>query len=132
MITLDAVALPDGLVWSDEFEFRNDTTSIAYSIDGSLLVDRASKQAGRTITLVGGVNFAWITRANVKLLQTALESYPDTGLTLTLHDNRQFQVIPESGTPLTVSQVPVVNSSGLADPVDATKYYIETLKLIEV
>lgn len=131
-IVLGGVTLPDGLRWDDEFAWRFDTSSTTYSVNGALLVNRNTKLSGRPITLVGGVNYAWITRANVKLLQAELENYLASGITLVLHDAREFQVIPNGNDALSVKQVPLVGSEGVADPIDTTKYYIEYLKLLEV
>lgn len=131
-IILGGITLPNGLRWEDEFAWRFDTSATSYSVNGALLVDRNTKLSGRLITLVGGINFAWITRANVKLLQQLLESYLEIGITLVLHDAREFQVIPNGADALSVKQVPLVINEGIADPIDSTKYYIEAIKLIEV
>lgn len=131
-IMLGGVTLPSGLRWSDEFDFRFDTTASAYSISGALIIDRGTKQAGRPVTLTGGKEFAWLTRADVKAIQTLLESYPSSGLTLVLHDARELTVMPAPGDALKVNQVPLVAGEGVADPVDATKYYIDYIKLLQI
>ena len=64
-ITLGAVTLPQGLVWSDEFDWTPLAQTTEYSLTGALIVEQAEKQAGRPITLVGGIDFAWLTRNDV-------------------------------------------------------------------
>jgi len=128
-IALNAIALPAGLVWDDEFAWSPVAQATEYTLTGSLVVEQAIKAAGRPITLVGGKEFAWLTRAQVKILKAAL----DTGavLTLTLHDARTFQVIPDD-EPLVVSPLPRVLDSGFANAGDSAWCVLESLKLIEV
>ena len=127
-ITLGAVILPDGLRWSDEFAWNSTNLLTEYSLTGALIVDMATKQAGRPVTLTGGANFAWYTRAQVIALQAVLDAIPSTGATLTLHDSRTFTVIPIPPA-LSVTPLPVVMDSGPADPTDSTMYAFDSLKL---
>lgn len=129
-ITLGAFTLPQGLVWADEFDWSPLAQSTEYSLTGALIVEQAEKQAGRPITLVGGREFAWMTRSEVIALKTLL----DTGavMTLTLHDARTFTVLPASDEPLAVSALPIVKDSGPANPSSGAWYVLESLKLIEV
>ena len=132
-ITLDAiisgVTLPDGLRWSDEFDWTPLAQRAEYSLTGALIVERATRQAGRPITLIGGKDFVWITRANLIALKTLLDS--DDTLRLTLHDSRTFDVIP-APEPLAAYVLPRVLDSGYANPGDDDWYVIDTLKLITV
>lgn len=129
-ITLGAVTLPQGLVWSDEFDWTPIAQSTEYSLTGALIVEQAEKQTGRPITLLGGREFAWLTRSEVTALKTLL----NTGavMTLTLHDARTFNVLPESDAPLAVSALPIVKDSGPSNPSSGAWYVLESLKLIEV
>ncbi|MCO5763766.1 MAG: hypothetical protein NHG36_20070 [Chromatiaceae bacterium] len=127
--SLPGVALPDGLRWSDEFDWTPLAQSTEYSLTGALIVERATRQAGRPITLIGGKDFVWITRANLIALKTLLDS--DDTLRLTLHDNRTFDVIP-APEPLAAYALPRVLDSGYANPGDDDWYVIDTLKLITV
>jgi hypothetical protein len=130
-ITLDAVTLavtlPGGLIWQDEFGWSPLRVETAYSLTGALIVERATAQAGRPITLVGQRQFAWITRAELLNLRTLLAM--DEELTLTLHDGRAFRVVPAQD-PLEVSLLPRVRDSGPADPSAGAWYVFESLKLI--
>lgn len=129
-ITLSTITLPQGLRWSDEFAWSPLAQTSEYGLTGSLLVEQTLKQAGRPITLIGGRDFAWMTRTEVSALKTLLDT--GTEMTLTLHDARSFTVIPAADEPLTVTPLPVVKESGPANPSSSTRYVLESLKLIEV
>ena len=65
----DTLTLPDDLLWSDEHSWSPVVSSVSYLITGSLLVQSATRQAGRSITLVAPADMAWVTRASVNLLR---------------------------------------------------------------
>ena len=58
--TLD---LSDRLAWTDEFGWSPVEQSTEYSTTGALLVDVATKLAGRPITLEGKETATWLPRA---------------------------------------------------------------------
>lgn len=128
-IHLNSIPLPDGLRFSDEYDWTPVAVATDYSLTGALIVEQATKQAGRPITLIGGKEFAWLTRAQVDALKALLDAGAE--MTLTLHDSRTFQVIP-TADPLRVAALPVVKDSGPADPSSTTRYVLESLALIEV
>ena len=128
-IHLNSLPLPDGLRFSDEYDWTPVAVATDYSLTGALIVEQATKQAGRPITLIGGKEFAWLTRAQVETLKALLDAGAE--MTLTLHDSRTFQVIP-TADPLRVAALPVVKDSGPADPSSTTRYVLESLALIEV
>lgn len=133
-ITLGGIALPNGLRWEDEYAWSAVVQSTEHTLTGALVVEEATKQAGRPITLVGGRTWAWVTRATLDSLRTLLEA-AGTPRTLVLHDARSFTVMGvrdgDKG-PIEASPVPIVRDSGPADPVTSTKYIIERIRLIEV
>ena len=89
------LALPDDLLWSDEYVWSPVVSSVSYLITGALLVQSATRQAGRDITLVGAADMAWVTRSVVNLLRewAALPLDSATGrFELTLTDGRVFTV----------------------------------------
>lgn len=133
-ISLGSIVLPSGLRWQDEHAWSPVSQSMEYSLTGSLVIDEATKQAGRPITLVGGQNFAWLAKGDLEDLLAALGAAPEGGLTLTLHDARQFQVLARHGTDGAVSAYPVprVLDSGLADPDPETPYVLDELRLMQV
>lgn len=127
------LALPDGLVWEDEFAWTPIVQALSWSLTGALLVETAEKRAGRPITLVGGKQWAWVSRETLASFRASLAT---TGaqFTLTLHDGRSGLVVPmqDGNGPLTASQVPWVSDSGVADPGPATKYHLDTLRLLSL
>jgi hypothetical protein len=128
--------LPDGLRWEDEFSWTAVTQQTAYTLTGALVVEQGTRQAGRPLTLAGGRRFAWMGRADVATVQALFDSPPDD-IRLTLHDDREFQVIPDgAGGALEVEPLPVVSAggqeSGYADPPDTAKYVVNRIKFLIV
>ncbi len=119
-ITLNSIALPDGMIWEDEFSDSASESSEARVLSGKLVRQSGTKNGGRSITLSGG----WATRATVILLKTL----QDTGnsATLTLHDSRTFTVYFADASALSVS--PVVDYQAPT----TTDYYELNLSLVEV
>ena len=129
-LTLNEVPIPQGCRWADDCDGSPLTQATRYRLTGALIVEQAEKQAGRPITLVGGKDWAWLSRADVAALKTLLDA--GEAMTLTLHDNRTFTVLPAGEEPLTVSPLPIVKDSGAANPSSSARYVLETLTLIEV
>ena len=125
-----ALLLPDDLLWSDEHAWTPVVTSLSYLITGALLVQSATRQAGRPITLVGPVDMAWVTRATLETLRSwaAVALSDTTGLfALTLADGRIFTVaFRHADTP--IESEPVL---GIPARSDADLYRL-TLRLMEI
>jgi hypothetical protein len=87
--------------------------------------------AGRPITLRGGLTWAWMTRTEVLALQTYLDTAGRTA-TLTLHDARTFTVGPRrtDGPAVEAKPRPRVGTRPAADPTGTTGYYLEALRLV--
>ena len=132
-ITLGAFTLPDGLRWDDEFSWSETAQNVGYLVSGAALVEESQKLSGRPVTLVGGRRWAWMQRVDVEALHAALTA-PGAQFTLTLHDGRQFTVIPRhSGdAALVTTPLPIVSESGPADPVSSSQYVVERLSLMIV
>ena len=88
-ITLGSITLPTDLHWSDEFDWTPVAQETEYTLAGALAIETGVMQAGRPITLEGGEDRAWATRATVLLLQAAA-ALPGEKMTLTLNDARTF------------------------------------------
>lgn len=87
--------LPDDLLWTDEHAWTPAVASVSYLVTGALLVQSATRQAGRPITLVGAADMAWVTRAVVNTLYdwAAVPLTDAIGrFELTLADARVFTV----------------------------------------
>ena len=95
LISLDdgstTIYLPGGLQWTDEFTWSTVEQSLEHSLDGALHVQQGEKQAGRTITLVGGTGGAWASRQQILDLYE-MSNVPDLTMTLTLW-GRVFSVM---------------------------------------
>lgn len=127
MITLDGLTLPADLWWEDEIDWTPVEQTVEYSTTGALLIDVATKQAGRPITLVGDESTAWITRATALALQ-AFAAVPGKQMTLVLHAET-FTVMFRHEEKKAVDTEPLVKIT----PPDAGDYYIlKALKLMAV
>lgn len=77
-VTLD---LPSDLSWADELSWSAVEQTQTYTTTGALLIEEATKQAGRPYTLEGSEDRAWCTRS----LVLALRAWADTpGAVMTL------------------------------------------------
>lgn len=89
------LTLPDDLLWSDEHAWTPTVASVSYLLTGALLVQSATRQAGRPITLTGALDMAWVTRSVITTLYdwAAAPLGASTGrFELTLADARVFLV----------------------------------------
>ncbi|QGW85032.1 hypothetical protein GOQ09_15705 [Variovorax paradoxus] len=114
------------MVWADEFNWSPVEKSAEYSVTGALLIDAATKLAGRPLTLQGTSDAGWIDRGVLKALR-ALAAADAVGVhVLTLADGRIFNVQFAPGEP--------IEATPLARPeLPPDSYpYIATLRLIEV
>ena len=118
MITLDALALPEDLIWVDEFMDSSVVHHFSFSLTGALIVQSGVKQAGRAITLTGDEQSAWITKAVLDDLYALQES--NVQMLLTLNDGRTFDVIfnyQQKG----LKAKPIVDFNS---PIDADEYQV--------
>ena len=130
LATEAALLLPDDLLWSDEHVWTPAVSSVSYLITGALLVQSATRQAGRPITLVGPTDMAWVTRATLATLRSwAAVALSDTSgrFALTLADGRVFTVAFRH-------QDTVIEAEpGLGLPARSdTDFYRLTLRLMEI
>lgn len=107
--TLNTVQLPDDLLWVDEFNWSPVKTKQDVTLAGTLLLQNSQQFGGRPITLASGEDYGWVPRSTLLALQALRDASSTAPLTLTLADNRQFQVLfdrtqPEGG----LSAEPVV------------------------
>ncbi|KJS02240.1 MAG: hypothetical protein VR65_06245 [Desulfobulbaceae bacterium BRH_c16a] len=127
MNTLDEVTLPDDIWWEDEIDWTPVEQTVEYSTTGALLIDLATKQAGRPITLVGDEKTAWITRATALALQ-ALAAVPGKQMDLALH-GQQFTVMFRHEEKKALDTEPLVR---ITPPDDGDYYILKALKLMAV
>ena len=124
--TLDGLTLPGDLLFSDDYNgWTPVEQSLAYTLEGNLVIEESVKLAGRPISLQGAVNRAWIERGMLEQLRTRLT--PGKEMALVLADGRTFTVTWRHGaTPIEAEPV-----MPLA-PVDDTLDYVVTLRLLEL
>ena len=126
-ITLDAITLPDDLVWSDEYGWSNVSQNIKKSLTGALIIQEATQTKGRIITLTGAQDSGWITKAILDALLTQANTADNT-MTLTYHGTPFNVMFSRSGNSSPVDAKQIFD---LSDP-DATHIYSVVLKFIEV
>lgn len=130
--------LPDGLVWEDESAWSPVAQATEYTLTGALILEEATKAAGRPITLVGGrsglTSWAWLTRTEALALKAALDA-PGLIATLTLHDARTFRVTPRrdaDAPPVEVRPLPAQGDRPISDPKGTTTYILDRVRFLEV
>lgn len=77
------LALPSDLAWTDELSWSAVEQTQTYTTTGALLIEEATRQAGRPYTLEGAEDRAWCTRGLVLALR-AWAATPGTVMTLTI------------------------------------------------
>ena len=125
-----ALPLPDDLLWADEHAWSPAVTAVSYLLTGALLVQSATKQAGRPITLVGPSDMAWVTRATMATLHTwaAAPLAATSGrFELTLRDARVFTVAFRHAD-TAIDAEPVLGFPAQSD----TDFYRITLRLMQL
>lgn len=118
------LTLPIDLQWADEFAWTPIAEQRNFSMGGAVLVDRGTRLAGRPITLQGGENFGWMTRADI----LTLKAWADTlfaPMTL-LFRGVTYEVAFDHASNGPLLATPVIDVS---DP-DNTDLYWPVLRLI--
>jgi len=91
-ITKEVIDLHDDLLWSDEHSWSKAVSTVTYAITGALIVQSATRKAGRAITLVPpDEQMAWLPRSTVDTLH-AWADVADLALVLQMADGRSFNV----------------------------------------
>ncbi|MBL0143859.1 MAG: hypothetical protein IPP91_17585 [Betaproteobacteria bacterium] len=124
------LALPDDLLWADEHAWSPVVANVSYLLTGALLVQAATRQAGRPITLVGAADMGWVTRAAVETLYgwVAAPLAVDSGrFELTLTDARVFTTAFRFGD-TAIEAEPVLGFPARLD----TDFYRLTLRLMQI
>lgn len=83
--------LPDDLLWSDEWEWTPLVQSAEYSLTGALIVENATRLAGRPVTLAADKPDLWVYRETLDSLN-GLD--PTTDWTLTGLVAEPMTVVP--------------------------------------
>lgn len=121
------LTLPDALNWVDELSWSPVQQTKAYTTTGALLIEEATRQSGRPITLQGSMDSTWCTRALVLTLHT-WSIAPSAVMTLVLRGiSHQVTFDHEKGA---LEGLPVLfyADGSVAD----TDYYVPTLRFLEL
>lgn len=126
MITLDAINLPSDLEWVDEYTWSPVKNKTDITLTGALIIQEAAQLTGREITLQGGTEASWVTRAVVDSLK-AKSDIVDNIMTLSYH-GRSFSVAfnRAGGNPINSRLIQRIANPQTGD------YYSLTLKLMEI
>ncbi|MGH1509516.1 hypothetical protein [Ralstonia solanacearum] len=127
LTTQAVLPLHHDLLWTDEHSWSKAVSTADYSVTGALIVETATKQSGRPITLTSPTEqMAWLKRATVDTLR----SWADVaGLRMQLDtpDGRAFRVVfrHHDGA----LEAKHIKEFPGYDPAD---YFTATLRLMEV
>ena len=120
--------LSHDLLWVDEHEWTPVVSAVEYSLTGALLVENATRQAGRPISLQPPDNsMAWHTRSVADLLRT-WSTVPGLQFRLTLDDGRGFNVVFRHHEAPALEAEPVRQMATY----DADDYWLVKLKFMEI
>lgn len=67
--TGQSVSIPDGLIWTDEFDWSPVESNQSYSLTGALIIEQGTKQAGRPVSLAADDDMNWARRTVVETLR---------------------------------------------------------------
>lgn len=91
-ITLDAIELPEDLMWTNEYLHSHINNQISKTLSGRQIIEESAQQKGRQINLEGGIDYGWVERVELNQLQTKKET-AEAVMLLTLNDGRSFNVM---------------------------------------
>lgn len=124
MITLDGIALPTGLLWSDEYASNRVSQTVRRTIDGSVVVFYGEMRAGAPITLESLPDAGWMTKSQVEAIALRAAS-PGGVYTLMLRGQAWSVMFCHHDAPAFEAK-PLVP---LANP-QSGDFYLATLKLM--
>ena len=129
-VTNEEDTLPNGLLWTDEFNWTPVRATNTYALSGALIIEQGKRLAGRPISLEAPQDdMAWVSRGLVQTLREWSERLNRRFL-LTLEypaDNRAFTVVFDcSSDPIGAEPV-----KGFASHATADEFRV-SLKFIEV
>ena len=116
--------LPPEMAWPDEFAWSPVQQSSERSITGELVIDVAAAVGGRQITLQGGEDFGWMTRADVATLET-WRAIPGAEFTLSMRGVSRVVVFDHERTALEYQAIADYADPLPEDPCSVTLRFIE-------
>ena len=122
-LMLDSITLPTDLIWIDEYAWTPVKQSINTAVNGGLIIEAAAALAGRPITLQGGDDYAWASKATLELLRLK-QATPGLVMSLGLLGVTYSVIFAQPG--ITAKQVIDYSNPASED------WYAVTLKFIEL
>lgn len=126
-MTLDEIQLPDDLDWVNEFNWTPVVRKQKYGVGGALFITDSIKQTGRPVHLQSEQDTCWVKRPLIQSL-ILLTREPGKIMTLTLSDNREFQVMFDHASGA-IEAERILKGSYFSDD---DYYQIKSIKFIEV
>lgn len=126
MIVLDGIALPAGLLWSDEFTATPVAQAVRRTLDGSVVVFYGEMRAGLPITLESEADAGWLTRAQVEAV--ALRAASPGGVYTLMLRGQTWQVMFRHQDAPAFEAKPLIP---LANP-QPGDFYLATIKLMTI
>ena len=122
------LTLPEDLVWIDELTWSGVSQATERGITGKLIVDAMARVGGRTITLQGEGNTAWISRGTVRQIREWADT-PGLRMALWLH-SQEFIVVFDHGTEDESRAMGMAAVIEFSDKVDSDYYCSLRLRFI--
>jgi hypothetical protein len=120
-----SITLPDDLLWRDEWGWNPVVHSLDQTLSGALIVETATRLAGRPVTLEGGQNYGWITRLTLAQVQ-ALAAIEGAVMSLTLPGRSAMDVMFRlDQTAIEAHQILSLSEPGDDDPFQVTLSFME-------
>lgn len=124
---VDTVSLPGDLIWQEHFGWSSVVQQTAYTLTGALVVETATKQAGRPITLTSGDNFGIIKKQQADQL-LVWAGIAGKALVLSAHGNNYNVMMRHEDAPAVQA---VALASG-KNPLASDDWMQITIKLMEI
>lgn len=124
--TTTTLDLPPDLFWADEFTWSPVEQSADFALDGAVIVQTATRQAGRPITLQSGSEFAWLRRDVLDQLR-AWANNAGQELTLTIRGAPRTVIFRHQDAPVIEAEMVLYHAA----PTEETDY-TATIRLMEV
>jgi hypothetical protein len=122
---ISSITLDHDLIWTDEYTAPTAAGSSARTVDGHLVMQSSGIVSGRPLTLRGGADHGWLTKATLDLLRS-LSATPGVTFTTTLPDTRSFTTMFDHANHPVIEFIPVA----LATKPGSSFYFYGTIKLV--
>lgn len=123
LTTSQVAVLPAGLIWRDEFDWSPVESTQTYTLAGALIIEQASKQAGRPVSLAADDKMNWLKRQTVETLRQ-WQSIVKRTFRLSI-GGQAIDVIFDQNQPMTARPVKEIPQYGENDWFHVTLNFIE-------